>query len=219
MLESDVEIGGSDQLFNMLVGRSLQKENGQPEQAVLTLPLLVGLDGKKKMSKSYDNYIAFNDHPKEMFGKIMSIPDHAMWSYFELLLEKNSGDIQELKSIHPMAAKKTLAVALTGIFHEPKIAEKELQQFEKVFSKNENPDEMLELKWADLIKEKGAATLLEALFMSEMFKSKGDVRRIIQQGGVKINKEQVSDPFHGIDKPNPFIVIQAGKRKFIKIFP
>ena len=98
MLEADVELGGSDQLFNMLVGRSLQKEVGQPEQAVFTLPILVGLDGKRKMSKSYDNYVAFNDAPKEMFGKIMSIPDEAMWSYFKLLLGYVDGDIEKLQA-------------------------------------------------------------------------------------------------------------------------
>ena len=139
MLEADIELGGSDQLFNMLVGRSLQKEVGQPEQAVFTLPILVGLDGKRKMSKSYDNYVAFNDSPKEMFGKVMSIPDEAMWSYFKLLLGYADGDIENLQSGHPMDAKKQLSVELTALFHGAEQGSRERQQFEQVFSNKENP--------------------------------------------------------------------------------
>ena len=116
VLESDVELGGSDQLFNMLVGRNLQKEQGHAPQAVLTLPLLVGLDGSRKMSKSYDNYIAFNDSSKDIFGKVMSISDDAMWSYFRLLLLKSEDEIGELQALHPMESKKSLARELTALF-------------------------------------------------------------------------------------------------------
>ena len=116
MLESDVEIGGSDQLFNMLVGRTLQKDAGQKQQAVITMPLLVGLDGNKKMSKSYDNYISFNDSSKDIFGKVMSISDEVMWDYFRLLLLKDDQIINELRRKHPMEAKKQLAKELTALF-------------------------------------------------------------------------------------------------------
>jgi len=115
VLESDVELGGSDQLFNMLVGRNLQKEKGMRAQSVLTLPLLVGLDGTKKMSKSYDNYIAFNDTPKDIFGKTMSISDEVMWDYYRLLLLKDAKEIETLRNIHPMECKKQLARELTRI--------------------------------------------------------------------------------------------------------
>ena len=106
VLESDIEIGGSDQLFNMLVGRNLQKDIGMNAQAVLTMPLLVGLDGVRKMSKSYDNYIAFNDSAKDIFGKAMSLSDEAMWQYFQLLLNYSDTQIEEMEQLHPMDAKR-----------------------------------------------------------------------------------------------------------------
>jgi len=217
MLQADVELGGSDQLFNMLVGRVLQKDKGQSEQAVLTLPILVGLDGKRKMSKSYDNYVAFNDSSKEMFGKIMSIPDDSMWSYFNLLLGTDEQKIEKLKSFHPMDAKKQLAVDLTAIFHGLDKAERESQQFEQVFSKNEDPDEMPALHWDQLCSSNEFPTLLDALFASGFFESKGEARRLIQQGAVRIDKERHPDPFHTIDKPTEPKVVQAGKRIFFKI--
>ena len=216
ILEADVELGGSDQLFNMLVGRALQKDNGQPEQAVLTLPLLVGLDGKRKMSKSYDNYIAFNDNPKDMLGKIMSIPDEAMEPYYKLLLNKDDDTLKGLNAMHPMEAKKGLAVELTSIFYDQETAANELGQFEQVFSKNKAPDEMSSLDW-DQISTQDETTLLDALFASGIFKSKGEARRLIEQGAVRIDKEQNSDPFFNIKRPNLPIVIQAGKRNFFKI--
>ena len=115
VLESDIEIGGSDQLFNMLVGRNLQKEKGIRAQSVMTLPLLVGLDGSKKMSKSYDNYISFNDSPRDIFGKTMSISDEIMWDYYRLLLLKTSSEIDCLKKLHPMDCKKQLSQELTSL--------------------------------------------------------------------------------------------------------
>ena len=133
ILESDIEIGGSDQLFNMLVGRNLQKDLGMSTQAVLTMPLLVGLDGVRKMSKSYDNYISFNDSSKDIFGKSMSLSDDAMWEYFRLLLNFQNTQIEEMKKLHPMDAKKTLAEALTALFYDGKIAKKERDQFSQVF--------------------------------------------------------------------------------------
>ncbi len=217
MLQADVELGGSDQLFNMLVGRILQKDEGQPEQAVLTLPILVGLDGKRKMSKSYDNYVAFNDSSKEMFGKVMSIPDESMWSYFKLLLGLDESEIEKLQSIHPKEAKTQLAVKLTALFHGADDAEMESKQFEQVFSKNENPDEMPELSWNQISSPDLSPTLLDALFASGLFQSKGEARRLVQQGAVRIDKERCSDPFHPIEKPSSPVVVQAGKRIFFKI--
>ena len=134
ILESDIEIGGSDQLFNMLVGRSLQKELGMDIQAVLTMPLLVGLDGVRKMSKSYDNYISFNDSAKNIFGKTMSLSDDSMWEYFKLLLNYQETKINEMKEIHPMDAKKTLAEPLTSLFYEKKWRKRE-RSFRKFFQK------------------------------------------------------------------------------------
>ena len=217
VLNADVEIGGTDQLFNMLVGRALQKDAGKQEQAVITMPLLIGLDGTKKMSKSADNYIAFTDSPKEMFGKIMSISDDTMWTYYQLLLEFDVAKITKLKEGHPMHAKKNLASTLVGQFHSMQAGKHELEQFEQVFSKNKLPDDMPTFTWSDLLGDADAAPLFDVMAQSELFESKGAVRRLVQQGGVKINGEKQSDPTREITRPDSEIIFQAGKRIFFKL--
>ena len=217
VLNADVEIGGTDQLFNMLVGRALQKDAGKQEQAVITMPLLIGLDGTKKMSKSADNYIAFTDSPKEMFGKIMSISDDTMWTYYQLLLEFDGAKITKLKEGHPMHAKKNLASTLVGQFHSMQAGKHELEQFEQVFSKNKLPDEMPTFTWSDLLGDADAAPLFDVMAQSELFESKGAVRRLVQQGGVKINGEKQSDPTREITRPDSEMIFQAGKRIFFKL--
>jgi tyrosyl-tRNA synthetase len=154
VLESDVEIGGSDQLFNMLVGRTLQKDEGAEPQTVLTMPLLVGLDGTKKMSKSYNNYIAFNDSPKDIFGKTMSISDDTMWDYYKLLLLRDKDAILDLKKNHPMEMKKELARELTALFYDLETAENEKQSFSQVFTQRENPEEMDSYSIAKILHQK-----------------------------------------------------------------
>ena len=217
VLNADVEIGGTDQLFNMLVGRALQKDAGKQEQAVITMPLLIGLDGTKKMSKSADNYIAFTDSPKEMFGKIMSISDDTMWTYYQLLLEFDGAKITKLKEGHPMHAKKNLASTLVGQFHSMQAGKHELEQFEQVFSKNKLPDDMPTFTWSDLLGDADAAPLFDVMAKSELFESKGAVRRLVQQGGVKINGEKQSDPTREITRPDSEMIFQAGKRIFFKL--
>lgn len=217
VLNADVEIGGTDQLFNMLVGRALQKDAGKQEQAVITMPLLIGLDGTKKMSKSADNYIAFTDSPKEMFGKIMSISDDTMWTYYQLLLEFDVAKITKLKAGHPMDAKKSLAATLVGQFHTMQAGKHELEQFEQVFSKNKLPDDMPTFTWSDLLGDAEAAPLFDVMAQSELFESKGAVRRLVQQGGVKINGEKQSDPTREITRPDSEMIFQAGKRIFFKL--
>lgn len=217
VLNADVEIGGTDQLFNMLVGRALQKDAGNQEQAVITMPLLVGLDGTKKMSKSADNYIAFTDGPKDMFGKIMSISDDTMWDYYRLLLELSDEKIEKLKAGHPMQAKKHLASSLVGQFHSMKAAKHELEQFEQVFSKNKMPDDMPTFTWNDLLGDAASAPLFEVMAQSELFESKGAIRRLVQQGGVKIDGEKQSDPNREMTPPNGEQIFQAGKRIFFKV--
>jgi len=217
VLNADVEIGGTDQLFNMLVGRALQKDAGKQEQAVITMPLLVGLDGTKKMSKSANNFIAFTDNAKEMFGKIMSITDNAMWDYYRLLLELPDDKIEKLKTGHPMQAKKSLASSLVGQFHSMKAAKHELEQFEQVFSKNKLPDDMPTFTWNDLLGDAPSAPLFDVMAQSELFQSKGAIRRLVQQGGVKIDGEKQDDPNLEI---TPFVgerIFQAGKRVFFKL--
>jgi len=217
ILNADVEIGGTDQLFNMLVGRALQKDAGKQEQAVITMPLLIGLDGSKKMSKSADNYIAFTDSPKEMFGKIMSISDDTMWTYYQLLLEFNDAQIATLKQDHPMAAKKRLAAALVGQFHSMKAGKHELEQFEQVFSKNKIPDDMPTFTWSDLLGTADSAPLFEVMAQSELFESKGAIRRLVQQGAVKIDSVKQDDPNQEISRPTSELIFQAGKRVFFKL--
>jgi tyrosyl-tRNA synthetase len=217
VLESDLEIGGSDQLFNMLVGRNLQKDMGMATQAVLTMPLLVGLDGVRKMSKSYDNYIAFNDSSKDIFGKIMSLSDDAMWEYFKLLLNFNDNQLDDLKNLHPMDAKKTLAESLTSLFFDEFVGEKERAEFSKVFSKGKLPTEMPTFSISSLDLDK--PTLLSILSNTENFDSKGAIRRLVKQGGVKVNNEKASDPEAEITLEGGAdeLIIKAGKKIFIRV--
>ena len=217
VLNADVEIGGTDQLFNMLVGRALQKDAGKQEQAVITMPLLVGLDGSKKMSKSADNFIAFTDNAKEMFGKIMSISDDTMWDYYRLLLELPEDKVENLKTGHPMESKKRLASSLVGQFHSMEAAKHELAQFEQVFSKNRLPDDMPTFTWNDLFGDAPDAPLFEVMAKSELFESKGAIRRLVQQGGVKIDGEKQDDPSRQITPPKDEQIFQAGKRIFFKL--
>ncbi|MDG0964166.1 MAG: tyrosine--tRNA ligase [Opitutales bacterium] len=219
ILESDVEIGGSDQLFNMLVGRTLQKDKGVDPQAVLTMPLLIGLDGSKKMSKSYDNYIAFNDNSKDIFGKTMSISDETMWDYYKLLLMRNKEEIEELKKNHPMEIKKELAEELTALFYNPKIAESERNSFSNVFTQGENPDEMNSYSISELLSNGDQPTVLNILSNSNIFESKGKIRRLIQQGAIKIDGQKVLKPEEVITLGNAEseVVVKAGKKIFFRV--
>jgi len=217
ILESDIEIGGSDQLFNMLVGRNLQKDIGMNTQAVLTMPLLVGLDGVRKMSKSYDNYIAFNDSAKDIFGKAMSLSDEAMWEYFQLLLNYSDTQIEEMKQLHPMDAKKALAESLTSLFFEDSVAKKEREEFSKVFSKGKVPEEMPTFSLSSLSLDK--ESLLNVLASTEKFGSKGEIRRLVKQGAIKLDNVRVDDPEMALDfeAEQNEMVIKAGKKIFIRI--
>jgi tyrosyl-tRNA synthetase len=217
ILESDIEIGGSDQLFNMLVGRNLQKDIGMNTQAVLTMPLLVGLDGVRKMSKSYDNYIAFNDSAKDIFGKAMSLSDEAMWEYFQLLLNYSDTQIEEMKQRHPMDAKKALAESLTSLFFEDSIAKREREEFSKVFSKGKVPEEMPTFSLSSLSLEK--VSLLNVLASTDKFGSKGEIRRLVKQGAIKLDNVRVDDPEMVLDfeAERNEMVIKAGKKIFIRI--
>ena len=204
-LKADVELGGTDQIFNLLVGRQLQKNNGQEPQVVMTVPLLVGTDGVKKMSKSYGNYIGINDVPKDIFGKIMSISDELMMQYYELL---TSEDLNQVKAMHPMTAKKNLAKILTSRFHGAEAGQKELENFEQVFSKKELPTDL------PTIKAEGQ-TYVSVLLAAGFAKSKNEARRLIMQGGVKLNGEKILE--EGPINFDGEAVLQAGKKNFIKL--
>lgn len=218
-VRSDVEIGGTDQLFNNLVGRQLQKDAGMPEQAVVTMPLLVGLDGERKMSKSYGNYIALNDSAKDMFGKIMSVPDATMWIYYELLLEKSPAEIAEMKREHPMEMKKRLAAALTAKFHGDDAARYEREQFENVFSKKQARADVPEFAWDALVPAGTAdAAVVDLLAATKLFPSKKEIRRLIEGGAVKVNDEKLSDVAARLSRADAAgTLIQAGKRIFVRV--
>lgn len=205
-LEADVELGGTDQIFNLLVGRQLQKNHAQEPQVAITVPLLVGLDGVKKMSKSYGNYVGLNDEPGDMFGKLMSIPDELMPMYYELLTSEN---MDEIKAMHPMAAKKKLAGLLVTRFHGEQAAAAALENFEKVFSKKELPTDMPEFK------PEAGALLSAVIFAAGAAQSKNKARGLIDQGAVRLKGEKVT-----ADGPlsfEPGDVLQVGKRHFFKL--
>jgi tyrosyl-tRNA synthetase len=190
-LRADVELGGNDQLFNLLVGRTVQREFQQEEQTVLCLPLLVGLDGHKKMSKSYDNYVAFNDSPTQMFGKLMSIPDAVMDDYFRLLLGESDGQIEERRREHPMEVKKDLARALVERFYGPETARWALDEFEALFSRRVVSDKAPTFS----LSAAPSSTLLDVVVATDLVKSsKNELRRVLAQGGIEINGRKVNDP-------------------------
>ena len=217
-LKADVELGGTDQKFNLLMGRELQKDAGQPTQCVLMMPLLVGLDGVKKMSKSSGNYIGVHDAPNDMFGKIMSISDELMWSYFDLVSLLNTDEIALLKQQvqngeNPRNVKVKLAMELVARFHDQSAAEMALADFETKFKRNEIPTD-LELQ--ELVLESTTIGLGVLLKQAGLVASTSEGARMIEQGGVKIDGEKIADKNHQLAKGDTFVV-QVGKRKFAKL--
>jgi tyrosyl-tRNA synthetase len=215
VVKADIELGGTDQKFNLLMGRNMQKSFGQRQQIVMTLPLLVGLDGTLKMSKSLGNYIAVTESAKEMFGKIMSIPDQIMPSYFRCLTEEfDTGDhdskIKQLH-LHPKEQKINLAKSIITFYHGPQAAETEATQFDKVFSKKENPDNPDELKVPE--KEIWIAELLKR---AGVVASTSDAKRMIEQGAVSIDGQKVSD-FNAKIIVAKGSLLKLGKKKFMRI--
>ena len=217
-LEADVELGGTDQKFNLLVGRDLQRAVGQEPQVVLTVPILEGLDGKNKMSKSLDNYVGIDEDPKEMFGKIMSISDELMWRWFDLLSFKSTDEIAKLKAeqakgMNPRDIKIQLAKELIARFHDDKSAESAEDNFINQFQKKNIPVEIEELS---ITISEDSIPLANLLKESGMTSSTSEAMRMIQQGAVRIDEEKVSDPKLLISAGTSAIY-QVGKRKFKKI--
>jgi tyrosyl-tRNA synthetase len=218
-MKADVELGGTDQKFNLLVGRELQREWGQRSQSVITMPLLEGLDGVNKMSKSLGNYIGINDPPDEIFGKIMSISDELMLRYYELLSDLSLAEIEKLKKglksheLHPMDVKKQLGREITGRYHGPEAAVQAEENFVKRFRDNQTPEEMPEIS---LPAGTGKNLLCKLLATSGLVSSNSEGRRAIKGGGVKINGEKVNDENLEIEAAGHYIV-QVGKRRFAKI--
>ncbi len=211
VIRADVELGGTDQLFNNLVGRELQRDEKQEPQVVMVMPILEGLDGAQKMSKSLGNYIGVSEPPNEMFGKAMSISDDLMWRWYEMLPGKAEADIAALKAGHPMEAKKALAAALVERFHGANAAQAAREHFDNQFSKKKL-DEVAE----PLAVAAGKIGLIELVGKTGAFKSRGDIRRIIQEGGVQLDGEKQTDP-KAVIEPRAGQILRAGKRVIRRI--
>ena len=206
MLEADIELGGTDQIFNLLVGRDIQKDFSQDRQVVITMPLLEGTDGVQKMSKTYANYVGINEPARDMFGKLMSISDELMWKYYELLTDE---DMEVVKKLHPKEAKARLAENIIAGYHSKDKAANARLEFERVFSQKEIPQDMPIYK---LSGEKN--NIIDILITSGIVNSKNEARRLIVQGGVSLDGERIDKEDALIDKEG---IIKAGKRRFLKI--
>ena len=213
-LEADVELGGTDQLFNLLIGRDIQREYGQKPQVAVTMPLLVGLDGVRKMSKSYGNYVGITEPPETMFGKIMSIPDHLMWDWYRLLTDYTEEEIENFKKLHPRDAKLRLAFTIVAQFHGEEAAQRAREHFLRTFSKREFPENAPVFKFPAGTKLRADELILKLGFAP----SKKEAGRIIKSGGFKVNGERHTDPFEEITVDRE-LKIQVGKKKFARVLP
>jgi tyrosyl-tRNA synthetase len=218
-LEADVELGGTDQRFNLLVGRDLQREYGQEQQVVLTMPLLEGLDGVQKMSKSLGNYIGINDAPNDQFGKVMSISDELMFRYYELLTDLPLAEIQKLRAEiasgkrHPMSAKADLAARIVTDYHGRAAAEAAREQFNRVFSRREIPED---IETKELSLAAGPLRLTRLLASLNLASSNTDAQRLVESGAVHVNGERVTDLKSEISIPGEYL-FKVGKRRFLRL--
>jgi len=220
VLQSDVEIGATEQKFNLLVHRDIQREYGVPSEVALTMPILVGLDGQRKMSKSLNNYVGITESPQETFGKMMSIPDELMSPYYELVTDQTPQEIAAIKeeiasgTLHPMNAKMRLAREVISTFHGEEAARKAAENFQRVFRDRQAPEEAKVEKLP-----RGPARKLTALLVDlKLISSKSEAERLIKQGGVEIDGVRIDDPRKDVDlsKPAEFL-LRAGKKKFVRI--
>ncbi|GMU41077.1 MAG: tyrosine--tRNA ligase [Chloroflexota bacterium] len=213
-MDTDVQIGGTDQTFNLMAGRQLQEANGHRPQVCITLPILVGTDGHEKMSKSLGNYIGITEPPNDMFGKAMSIPDDAIIPYFTLITPLHPSEVDAIRTaleggtLRPMDAKKRLAETIVGIFHGASEGAAAREYFESTFQRRETPDEMPEHALA------GPAALVDVLVEAGLAASKGEVRRLVQQGGVQVNGERVDDPARAV---GPGDEVRVGRHRFLRL--
>jgi len=219
VLESDVELGGTDQIFNLLMGRTIQKRSGQEPQVVLTMPLLVGLDGVQKMSKTYGNYVGITEPPREIFGKMMSISDDLMWTYYDLLSDLSSDEIEELKErvltgkLHPKVAKENLAMEIIERFHSEGEAVAARDEFERVFRKKDLPDDIEE---HDVKSKDDEISLVDAMLEAKLVSSKSGARRMIKQRAVEVDGRKVEDIEATLTADGENL-LKVGKRRFAKI--
>lgn len=211
-IEADVELGGADQLFNLLVGRDIQREYGQAPQVVLTVPLLIGIDGERAMSQTTGNYVGLNESASEMYGKVLSIPDELIRNYFVFLT-----DIVPDAALAPRDAKRLLARQLVTMYHSGSDAVAAEEAFDRIHIRHERPDDVAQVSLdRSLLKEDGSIWVIDLLAASGLVASRGQAKRLIQQGGVKINDEKITSP--DVDIPfEPPVALQVGKRAFVEM--
>jgi tyrosyl-tRNA synthetase len=214
-ISADVELGGLDQKFNLLIGRDIQREYGQEPQVIITVPLLIGVDGKWAMSQSRGNYIGITEPPYEMYGKVMSIPDEIVKQYFELLTEV---PWDEVKAFHPKDCKARLAWEIVRFFHGGKKADEAKEEFERVFSRGERPSEVERVFInPGLIKKDGTIWIVDLLSGSSSVKSRSEAKRLIEQGAVWVSGKRIKS----VDCDLPFeegMLLRVGKRRFVEVF-
>ena len=221
-IESDVELGGTDQKFNILLGRELQRQMGQEAQIAILSPILIGTDGVNKMGKSLDNYIAVLDSPTEKFGKVMSIPDSIIDNYYEYAtsvpIDRLAQVRKQLKdgSVNPRDLKVELAKLIVERFHSKKKAEACAAEFDKVFAKKDLPDDILDFTVSDAMKKDGKVWIIKLMTEAKLAGSGGEARRLIQQGGVRLDRETINDVNFEFE-PKSGSVLQVGKRRFLRI--
>lgn len=217
-VRADVEMGGTDQTFNLLVGRDIQREMGQEPQDILTVPILIGLDGVQKMSKSLGNYVGLTDPPNDMYGKLMSIPDSLLVDYLVLASDLPDEEIEALRagladgSAHPRDVKDRMAASVVARYHSPEAAEAARAEFQRVFRQREIPEDIPEYEISY------PATVVAMLRRADFAASNNEARRLVQQGGVRIDGERVSDPDVELTFDVP-VVLQAGRRRFARMLP
>lgn len=221
-LEADVELGGTDQKFNLLMGRTLQKEFGQEPQVTLMMPIIEGTDGVQKMSKSLGNYVGINESSDEIYGKLMSIPDELVIRYFELVTEVPMEEVKSMAAglekgeLHPKEIKQKLAREVVTMYHSQKAALVAEERFNNLFQKGVLPDDMPEVQLGQNQLEDGKISIIKLLVSTKLASTTSEARRLIQQGGVKINEEKVSNIDEKIIVEDG-TVVRAGKRKFLRL--
>ncbi|MEA3238818.1 MAG: tyrosine--tRNA ligase [Candidatus Bipolaricaulota bacterium] len=215
-IHADVELGGSDQLFNLLVGRDIQREYGQEPQVILTVPLLIGTDGVHSMSQTVGNYVGIGEAPSEMYGKILSIPDDLLREYFYQLTDAEMTEAESLIENSPRDAKRRLALDIVAHYHDKDVAIAAKEEFDRIHIKHERPTDVPQVKIdRKLIKDGNVIWVISLLQASRLVTSRGEAKRLITQGGVKINDERIASP--ELELPfDPPILIQVGKRSFVE---
>jgi tyrosyl-tRNA synthetase len=217
-IKSDVELGGTDQKFNLLVGRDIQREFGMEAQVIITMPLIVGTDGVEKMSKSYNNYIGISESPKEIFGKTLSIPDSLIYKYFELATDLSNDELRKIKAqlddskTNPRDIKRQLAKTLVTMYHSDEAAINAEEEFNRIFVNKGTPDELPEFN----IGERQEINILDLIILVNFAPSKGEAKRLVNQGGVTLDGEKIED-FQNSVHLKDGMILKVGKRKFIKL--